>query len=78
MTINIKSIPHFSNCSLQDLAKLAPHMKEHLFEDGDEIFNEGDRAEAFFFIQEGNVSLSVASRPPVVIDRGMIGVAVVH
>lgn len=50
MTIDIKSIPHFSNCSLQDLAKLAPHMKEHLFENGDEIFNEGDRAETFFFI----------------------------
>jgi DASS family divalent anion:Na+ symporter len=77
MTINIKSIPHLSDCSLQDLAKLAPYIKEHLFEDGDEIFNEGDRAETFFFIYSGSVSLSAANRHPVVIDRGMIGVAVV-
>lgn len=58
---NIREIPIFSGLTREDIAKILGKMEECAFVAGTTIFSQGDRGDAFYFIQSGAVQVVVES-----------------
>src|SRR5918995_1979587 len=57
----IREIPIFSGLTREDIAKILGKMEECSFGAGTTIFSQGDRGDAFYFIQSGAVQVVVES-----------------
>jgi anion transporter len=57
----IRSIPIFSGLTREDVAKILGKMEECSFDAGTTIFRQGDKGEAFYFIQSGAVQVVLES-----------------
>jgi anion transporter len=57
----IREIPIFSGLTREDIAKILGKMEECSFSAGTSIFSQGDRGDAFYFIQSGAVQVVVES-----------------
>jgi anion transporter len=57
----IRSIPIFSSLSREDIAKVLGKMEEASFSAGTTIFSQGDKGDAFYLIQSGNVQVVLES-----------------
>jgi anion transporter len=69
----IRNIPIFSGLTREDVAKVLGKMEECSFAAGTTIFRQGDRGEAFYFIQSGAVEVvleSVTGRPEAIAVLG--------
>jgi CRP-like cAMP-binding protein len=55
----IREIPIFSGLSREDIAKVLSKMEECSFTSGAIIFSQGDRGDAFYFIESGAVQVVV-------------------
>lgn len=72
----LKSIDLFSQISGEDLSQIALITDEVHFEDGDEIFHQGDGGQTLFFIIEGKVRIhanGVADDLAVLSERAVFG-----
>ena len=72
----LKSIDRFSQISGEDLSQIALITDEVQFEDGDEIFHQGDGGQTLFFIIEGKVRIhanGVADDLAVLSERAVFG-----
>jgi CRP-like cAMP-binding protein len=72
----LKSIDLFSQISGEDLSQIALITDEVQFEDGDEIFHQGDGGQTLFFIIEGKVRIhanGVADDLAVLSERAVFG-----
>jgi CRP-like cAMP-binding protein len=55
----IREIPIFSGLTREDIAKVLDKMEECSFSAGTIIFSQGDRGDAFYFIESGAVEVVV-------------------
>lgn len=72
----LKSIDLFSHISGEDLSQIALITDEVHFEDGDEIFHQGDSGQTLYFIIEGKVRIhasGVADDLAVLSERAVFG-----
>ena len=55
----IREIPVFSGLTREDLGKIVDKMEECFFRAGTIVFSQGDRGDAFYFIESGAVQVVV-------------------
>src|SRR5713226_6337290 len=57
----IRTIPLFSGLTREDIAKILGKLEEKSFDTGTTIFSQGDKGDAFYFIQSGAVQVVLES-----------------